>query len=167
MAPPLPRRSRRLGSLSPEVTFPLHLRRCRNRTDPLRPGPFAPKHTILGSRINTNWSEEPQVFDGDSDRDSLEHPHFESPIREGSPPISEVVPYPPLIQETPPQVQASLSTPLVGLPFPSSHNFREFDFSSQTAQLFPMDWMATGNPTQNLPPVVMSVTSMVGPSLVA
>ena len=73
----------------------------------------------------------------------------------------------PIIHETPTQVQASLSTPLVGLPFPSSHNFREFDFSSETAQLFPVDQMATDNPTQKLPPVVTSVASMVGPSLVA
>ena len=147
MSPPLPRRSRRLGSLSPEVTFPLHLRRGRNQTDPLRSQPFAPRHTIVGRRSNTNRSEEPQISDGDSDRDSLEHPHFESPIREGSPPVLQVVPYPPIIHETPPQVQTSLSTPLVGLPFPSSHNFREFDFSSQTAQLFPVDQMATSNPS--------------------
>ena len=52
--------------------------------------------------------EEPQTSDGDSDRDSLEQPNLESPIREGSPPISQVVPYLPIIQETPTQVQAPL-----------------------------------------------------------
>ena len=48
--------------------------------------------------------EEPQTSDGDSDRDNLKQPNVESPIREGSPPISQVVPYPPDIQETPTQV---------------------------------------------------------------
>ena len=48
--------------------------------------------------------EEPQTFDGDSDRDSLEQQSIESPIREGFPPISQVVPYPVDIQETPIQV---------------------------------------------------------------
>ena len=79
----------------------------------------------------------------------------------------QVVPYPPIIHETPPQLQTSLITPLVGLPFPSSHNFREFDFSSQTMQLFLVDQMATENPSQNLPLVVTSVAAMVGPSSVA
>ena len=74
--------------------------------------------------------EEPQTSDGDSDTDSLEHLILESPIREGSPLVSQVIPYPPIIQETPTQVQASLSTPLVGILFLNSHNFREFDLST-------------------------------------
>ena len=48
--------------------------------------------------------EEPQTYNGDSNRDSLEQLSLESPIREGSPPISQVVPYPPDIQETLTQV---------------------------------------------------------------
>ena len=75
--------------------------------------------------------EEPQTSNGDSDRDSLEQPILESPIHEGSPPISQVVPYPPIIQETPTQVQAPLGTPLVGIPFPNSHNFRESDLRTR------------------------------------
>ena len=78
-----------------------------------------------------------------------------------------MVPYLPIIQETPTQVQAPLGTPLVGIPFPNSHNFREFDLSTHIAQLFPMNQMATGNTTQNLPPVVTLVAAMVGPSSVA
>ena len=107
--------------------------------------------------------EEPQTSDGDFDRDSLEQPNLEFPICEGSPPISQVVPYPPDIQETPTQVQAPLGTPLVGLPFPNLHNFREFDLNTRTVHLFPLDQMATGNPTQNFPPVVTSVADMAGP----
>ena len=76
--------------------------------------------------------EVPQTSDDDSDRDSLEQPNLESPIHEGSPPISQVVPYLPDIQETLTQVQAPLGTPLVGLPFPNLHNFREFDLSTKT-----------------------------------
>ena len=147
MAPPLPRRSRRLGSLSPEVTLSLPLWGCLNRTDPLRRRLFALRNTSLGRGINNNQTEEPQTFDDDSDRDSLEKPDLVSPICEGSPPISQVVPYPPIIQETPTQVQAPLGTPLVGIPFPNSHNFREFDLSTRIVQLFPVDQLATGNPT--------------------
>ena len=132
VAPPLPRRSQRLGSLSLEVTLSLPLRRRLNRTDPLRPRSFVHKNTSIGRRINTNQSEEPQASDGDYNGDSLEHPNLESPIREGSPPISQVIPYPPIIQETPTQVQASLGTPLVGIPFPNSHDFRDFDLSNRT-----------------------------------
>ena len=118
-----------------------------NRTGPLRPRSFVHRNTSVGRRINTNQSEEPQASDSDSNRDSLEHLNSESPIREGSPLVSQVIPYPPIIQETPTQVQASLSTPLVGIHFPNSLNFREFDLSTRTAQLFPMDQMATDNPT--------------------
>ena len=139
MAPPLRRRFRRLGSLSPEVTLSLPLRRRLNRTNPLRRKPFAHKNTSLGTRNNNNQTEEPQTSDGDSNRDSLEQPSLESPIHEGSPPVSQVIPYPPIIHKTPTQIQASLSTPLVGLSFPSSHNFREFNLNTHTAQLFPMD----------------------------
>ena len=83
--------------------------------------------------------EEPQTSDGDSDRDSLEQPNLECLIREGSPLISQVVPYLPDIQETLTQVQAPLGTPLLGLPLPNLHNFREFDLNLRTVQLFPMD----------------------------
>ena len=83
--------------------------------------------------------EEPHTSDSDSNRDSLEQPILESPIHEGSPLISQVVPYPPDIQETPTQVQAPLGTPLFGLSFPILHNFREFDLNTRTIQLFPMD----------------------------
>ena len=78
-----------------------------------------------------------------------------------------MVPYLPVIQETPTQVQAPLGTPLVGLPFPNLHNFREFDLNPRTVQLFPVDQMATGNPIQNFPPVVTSVADMVGSSVAA
>lgn len=83
--------------------------------------------------------EEPQTSDGDLDRDSLEQPNLDSPIHEGSLPISQVVPYPPDIQETLTQVQEPLGTPLVGLPFSNLHNFREFDLNTRTIQLFPLD----------------------------
>jgi hypothetical protein len=167
VAPPLPRRSRRLGSLSPKVTLSLPLRRCLNRTNPLRWRPFEHRNTSLETRNINNQTEEPQTSDGDFDRDSLEQPNLESPIREGSPPISQVVPYPPVIQETLTQGQAPLGTPLVGIPFPNSHNFREFDLNTRTVQLFPVDQMATGNPTQNFLPVVTSVADMVGSSAAA
>ena len=111
--------------------------------------------------------EEPQTSDGDSDRDSLEQPSLESPIHEGSPPISQVVPYPPDIQETPTQIQAPLGTPLVGLLVPNLHNFREFDLNPRTIQLFPMDLMATSNPTQNFPPIVTLVADMAASSAMA
>ena len=131
VALPLPRRSQRLRSLSPKVKRSLPLRRHLNRTDPLRRRPFAHRNTSLEAGINNNRTEEPETSDGDSDRDSLEQPNLESPIREGSPPISQVVPYPPDIQETLTQVQAPLGTPLVGLPFPNLHNFREFDLNTR------------------------------------
>ena len=51
--------------------------------------------------------------------------------------------------------------------FPSLHNFREFDLNTRTVHLFPLDQMATDNPTQNFPPVVTSVADMAGSSAVA
>ena len=138
-----------------------------NRTDPRRWRPFAHINTSLEEGNNNNQTEEPQTSDGDFDRDSLEQPSLKSPIREDFPPISQVVPYPPDIQETPTQVQAPLGTPLVGLPFPNVHNFREFDLNTRTVQLFPLDQMATGNPTQNFSPVVTLIADMVGSSAAA
>ena len=76
--------------------------------------------------------EEPQTSDGDFDRDSLEQPSLESPLREGFPLILQVVPYPTDIQETPTQVQECLGTPIVGLLFPNLNNFREFDLNTRT-----------------------------------
>ena len=101
VAPPLRRRYWRLGSLSLEVTLSLPLKRHLNRTNPLRCRPFPHRNTSLGRGINNNQMEEPQTYDSDSDRDSLEQPNVESPIHEGSPPISQVVPCTPIIQETP------------------------------------------------------------------
>ena len=167
VAPPLPKRSRRLRILSLEVTLSLPLRRRLNQIDPRRWRQFARINTSLEAGNNNNQTEEPRTSDSDFDRDSLEQPNLESPIREGSPPISQVVPYPPDIQETPTQVQAPLGTPLVGLPFLNLHNFREFDLNTRTVQLFPLDHMATGNPTQNFLSVVTSVADMAGSSAAA
>ena len=139
VAPLLPKRSRRLRSLSPEVKSPLPLRRQLNRIDPRQWRLFAHINTYLEVGNNNNQMKEPQTPNGDFDRDSLEQPSLESPIHEGFPPISQVVPYPADIQETPTQVHAPLGTPLVGLPFPNLNNFREFDLNTRTIQMFPLD----------------------------
>jgi hypothetical protein len=138
-----------------------------NRTNTLWRRPFAHRNTSVEVGNNNNQTEEPQTSNNDFDRDSLEQPNLESPIHEGSPLISQVVPYPSVIQETLTQVQAPLGTPLVGIPLPNLHNFREFDLSTRTAQLFLVDQMATGNPTQKFPPVVNLVADMAGSSAVA
>jgi hypothetical protein len=78
-----------------------------------------------------------------------------------------VVPYPIDIQETPIQVQAPLSSPLVGLPFPDLNNFRDFDQHVRTVRTFSLDQMATGNASQSIPPVVTSIADMAGSSVVA
>ena len=65
------------------------------------------------------------------------------------------------------QVQAPLGTPLVGLSFPNLNNFREFDQNTRTVLTFPLDQMATGNPTENFPPVVNLVADMAGSSAAA
>ena len=88
---------------------------------------------------NNNHLEEPQISDGASDRDSLEQQSIESPIREGFPPISQAVLYPVDIEETPIQVQAPLSSPLVGLLYPDFNNFRDFDQNVRTVRTFPLD----------------------------
>jgi hypothetical protein len=78
-----------------------------------------------------------------------------------------VVPYSVDIQETPTQVQAPLGTPLVGLPFLNLNNFREFDQNARSIRMFPLDKMAPRNPSQSIPPVVTSVSYMVGSSVAA
>ena len=80
------------------------LRRRLNQIDPRWWRLFAHINTSLEAGNNNNQMEEPQTSDDDFDRDSLEQPSLESPIHEGFPSISQVVPYPPDIQETPTQV---------------------------------------------------------------
>lgn len=77
--------------------------------------------------MNNNHFEEPQISNGTSKRDSLEQQSIGSPIREGFPPISQVIPYSVDIEETPRLVQETLNTPIVGIPNPEFANFRDFD----------------------------------------
>ena len=111
--------------------------------------------------------KKPLISDSASDRDSLEQQSIKSPIQEGFPLISQVVPYPVDIQETPIQVQAPLGSPLVGLPFPNLNNFRDFDQNIRTVATFSLDQMAVGNASQSIPPVVNSVTDMARSSAMA
>ena len=88
MDTPLPGRSRRLRSLSPEINRPLPIRRRLNRTDPQRLENTENTNTLI-EQTNNNQVEEPQISDDTSERDSLEQQNdLGSPIREGSPPIS-------------------------------------------------------------------------------
>lgn len=75
-----------------------------NGIDPRGLRSFANKNTHIEEGNNNNHSEEPQISGDAFDRDSLEQQSIESPIHEGFPPISQVVPYPVDIQETPIQV---------------------------------------------------------------
>ena len=101
MATSPPKRSRRLRSLSPEVNRPLPIRRRLNRTGPRGLGNIENMNTLI-EETNNNQVEEPQIYDGTLERDSLEQQNnLGSPIREVSPPILQVVPYPVDIQETP------------------------------------------------------------------
>lgn len=73
----------------------------------------------LIEQTNNNQVEEPQIPDDTLERDSLEQQNnIGSPIKEGSPPISQVFSYPVDIQETPRPIQSTLSTPIVGLQSP-------------------------------------------------
>jgi hypothetical protein len=103
VATPLHRRSRRLRSLFLEVSRPLPLRRRLNITDPHGLRSFENTNTLV-EVANNNHFEEPQVFDDTFERDSLEQQSIGSPIREGFPPISQVIPYFVDIEETPRQV---------------------------------------------------------------
>ena len=100
MVTPPPRRSIRIRSLSPETSQPLPIRRRLNRTDPQRLENTENTNTLV-EQTNNNQVEEPKISDDTSERDSLEQRNnLGSPIREGSHPISQVVPYPVDIQET-------------------------------------------------------------------
>lgn len=112
---------------------------------------------------NNNQVEEPQISDDTSERDSLEQRNNRgSPIREGSPPISQVVPYLVDIQETPRPVQATLSTPIIGLQSLEFANFRDFDHVNRTFRTIQVDQMATVNALEIIPPIVTSTTTVVG-----
>jgi hypothetical protein len=161
VATPLPRRSRRLRSLSPEINRHLPIRRRLNRTDPHGLENIENTNTLI-EETNNNQVEEPQISDGTSEGDNLEQQNLGSPIREGSPPISQVVPYPVDIEETPRPVQATLGTPIVGLQSPKFTNFRDFDHVNRTLRMFPLDQMATVNALENIPPIVTPVTIVVG-----
>lgn len=167
MATPPPRRSRRLRSLSPETSRPLPIRRRLNRTDPRRFENTENTNTPL-EQTNNNQVEEPQISYDTSERDSLEQRNkLRSPIREGSPPISKVVPYPVYIQETPRSIQATLSTPIVGLQSPEFANFRDFDRVNKTFRSFPANQMATTKSSESIPFVVTSAMTMVGTTTAA
>ena len=114
MATTPPRRSRRLRSLSPKINRPLPIRRRLNRTNPHGLGNIENTNTLI-EQTNNNQIEEPHISDGTSERDSLEQQNLGSPIREVSPPMSQVIPYSIDIEETPRSVQAALDTPIVGL----------------------------------------------------
>ena len=166
MATPLPKRSRRLRSLSPEVSRPLPLRRRLNGIDPHGLRSFENTNTHVKS-LKNNHFEEPQISDGTSERDSLEQQSIGSPIREGFPPTSQVNPYFVDIEETPIQVQETLNTPLVGLPYPDFTNFRDFDQDNRIVRMFPLDQMATGNAPKSVPPIVTLDATMAGFSAAA
>ena len=74
-----------------------------NGTNPHRLRSFENTNTHVEA-VNNNHFEEPEIYDGTSERDSLEQQSIGSPIREGFPPISQVIPYPVDIEETPRQV---------------------------------------------------------------
>ena len=100
MATPPPRRSRRLRSLSPETGRLLPIRSRLNRIDPRRLENTENTNTLI-EQTNNNQVEEPQISNNTSERDSLEQRNnLRYPIREGSPPISQVVSYLVDIQET-------------------------------------------------------------------
>lgn len=101
-------------SLSPGIDRPLPIRRSLNRNDPHGLGHIENTNTLI-EETNNNQIEETQISDDTSERDSLEQQNLGSPIREGSPPISHVIPYSIDIEETPRSVQATLDTPIVGL----------------------------------------------------
>ena len=122
----------------------------------------------LIEQTNNNQVKEPPISNGTLERDSLEQQNnLGSPIREGSPPISEVVPYPIDIKETPRHIQATLSTPIVGLQSLEFMNFRDFDHVNRTLRTFPIDQMATVNASESIPPIVTPTTTMVGTTAAA
>ena len=122
----------------------------------------------LIEETNNNQVEEPQIYDDTSERDSLEQQNnLGSPIREGSPPISQAIPYPVDIEETPRSVQASLGTPIVGLQSPEFMNFRDFNHMNRTLRTFPIDQMATANASESIPPIVTPTTTAVGTTAAA
>ena len=135
MATPPPRRSRRLRSLSPEINRPLLIRRRLNRTDPHGLGNIENTNTLI-EETNNNQIEEPHIYDDASERDSLKQQKLGSPIKVGSPPISQVILYFVDIEETPRPVQAALDTPIVGLQSPKFANFRDFDHVNRTLRMF-------------------------------
>jgi hypothetical protein len=161
VASPLPRRSGRLRRLSPEVSRPLPLRRRLNKTDPHGLRSFENTTTHI-EVVNNNHFEEPQVSDGTTERDSLEQQSIGSRIREGFPPISQVIPYLIDIEDTSIQVQAPLNTPLVELPYSDFTNFRDFGQSNRTVRTFPLGQMATGNASESVPSVVTLVDTIAG-----
>ena len=76
------------------MSQPLPIRRRLNRIDPRRWENPENTNTPL-EQTNNNQVEEPQISDKTSKRDSLEQRNnLGSLIKEGSPPISQVVPYP-------------------------------------------------------------------------
>jgi hypothetical protein len=167
VATPLPRRSRRVRSLSPETSWPLPIRRRLNRTDPRRLENIENTNTLI-EQTNNNQVEEHQIFYDTLERDSLEkRNNLGPPIREGYPPISQVVPYPVDIQETPRPIQETLSTPILGLQSLKFTNFRDFDHVNRTFETFPVDQMAIANASESILLIVTLATTMVGTTAVA
>ena len=166
MATPPPRRSRRLRSLYPEVSRPLPLRRRLKKTNPRGLRSFENTNTLVVA-VNNNHFEEPHISDGTLERDGLEQQSIGSPIKEGFPPISQVIPYSIDIEETPRPVQATLNTPIVWLPNLDFANFRDFDQENITLRTFPLDQMATVNASESVPPIVTSVTTVAGTTIAA
>ena len=116
----------------------------------------------IGHSSREEENAQPNISDGTSERDSLEHQSIGSLIREGFPPISQVTPYPINIEETTIQFQAPPNTPLVGLPYPDFTNFRDFDQRNRTIRMFPLGQMATKNSLESVPLVVTLVATMLG-----
>ena len=97
-------------------------------------------------QLHQNQTNQPQISDETSKRDSLEQQNnLGFSLREGSPPISQVVPYPVDIEKTPKSVQIALTTPLIGLQSPEFTNFKDFDHIARTVRVNPVDQVANMN----------------------
>ena len=120
----------------------------------------------LIEEINRNQIEEPQISNGTAERDSLEQ-NLVSPIKEGSPPISQVIPYSIDIEETPRPVQVDLGTPIVGLQSPEFSNIRDFDHVNRTLRTFLLEQMATVNALESIPTIVTLISTVVGTTAAA
>ena len=148
------------------MSQPLPVRRRLNRTNP-RSGDLENTNRIL-EQLHHNQTDQPQIYDETLERDSLEQQNnLGSLIRESSPPISKVVPYPVDIEQTPRFVQTSLTTPTLGLQSPEFTNFRDFDHTARTVRVNPFDQLANMNTPLASTSVTTSTTTVVGTTAVS